>query len=50
MRREVEELGKNTYHFEADLANEAGETVAHVSKEVQLRLKPTRSESDQAAF
>ncbi|MGD8680600.1 MAG: DUF4442 domain-containing protein, partial [Lysobacterales bacterium] len=33
IRREVDEIGKNRYHFEADLTNEAGEAVARVSKE-----------------
>ncbi|MGD8359414.1 MAG: DUF4442 domain-containing protein, partial [Lysobacterales bacterium] len=31
IRREVDEIGKNRYHFEADLTNEAGEAVARVS-------------------
>ena len=39
IRVEVDELGKNTYHFEADLTNEAGEAVARVSKEVYVRTK-----------
>jgi acyl-coenzyme A thioesterase PaaI-like protein len=39
IRREVDRLGRNTYHFEAELRNEAGETVARVSKEVYVRAK-----------
>ncbi|MDJ0750188.1 MAG: DUF4442 domain-containing protein [Woeseiaceae bacterium] len=39
MRKEVDALGKNTFHFEADLQNESGETVARVSKEVYVRAK-----------
>ena len=39
IRREVDELGKNTYHFEADLIDEAGQTVARVGKEVYVRSK-----------
>jgi acyl-coenzyme A thioesterase PaaI-like protein len=37
---EVDELGKNTYHFEAELLDESGQTVARVSKEVYVRSKP----------
>ena len=39
IRSEVDQLGKNTYHFEADLVDEAGLTVARVSKEVYVRSK-----------
>ena len=39
MRSEVDALGKNTYHFEADLLDETGQTVARVSKEVYVRSK-----------
>ena len=39
MRSEVDALGKNTYHFEADLTDESGEAVARVSKEVYVRAK-----------
>lgn len=39
IRAEVDELGKNTYHFEADLVDEAGKAVARVSKEVYVRSK-----------
>ena len=39
MRNEVDALGKNTYHFEADLVDESGQTVARVSKEVYVRTK-----------
>jgi acyl-coenzyme A thioesterase PaaI-like protein len=39
IRTEVDRLGKNTYHFEADLVDEAGQVVARVSKEVYVRSK-----------
>ena len=39
IRDEVDALGKNTYQFEADLVDEAGQTVAHVTKEVYVRIK-----------
>jgi hypothetical protein len=39
IRREVDELGKNTYHFEAGLVDEAGQTVARVSKEIYIRAR-----------
>jgi acyl-coenzyme A thioesterase PaaI-like protein len=39
IRAEVDRLGKNTYHFEVDLVDEAGQTVARVSKEVYVRSK-----------
>ncbi|MGI9265521.1 MAG: DUF4442 domain-containing protein [Gammaproteobacteria bacterium] len=39
IRNEVDALGKNTYHFEADLVDEAGQVVARVSKEVYVRSK-----------
>ena len=39
IRTEVDELGKNTYHFEADLVDEAGQAVARVRKEVHVRSK-----------
>ncbi len=39
IRAEVDALGKNTYHFDASLVDEAGETVARVSKEVYVRSK-----------
>ena len=42
MRAEVDELGKNTYHFEADLTDEAGQIVARVSKEIYVRAKKPR--------
>ena len=41
IRREVDELGKKTYHFEADLVNETGQAVARVSKEIYVRAKDT---------
>jgi len=39
IRREVDELGRNRYHFETDLVNAQGEAVARVSKEVYVRAK-----------
>ena len=39
IREEVDQLGKNTYHFEADLVDESGRTVARVRKEVYVRSK-----------
>jgi acyl-coenzyme A thioesterase PaaI-like protein len=39
IRADVDQLGKNTYHFEADLVDEAGQTVARVKKEVYVRSK-----------
>ena len=45
IRNEVDELGKNTYHFEADLLDEAGLAVARVSKEVYVRSKATSNDS-----
>ncbi len=39
IRTEVDALGKNTYHFEADLTDEKGLVVARVTKEVYVRAK-----------
>ena len=39
IRTEVDALGKNTYNFEADLVDEAGQAVARVRKEVYVRSK-----------
>lgn len=39
MRAEVDALGKNTYHFEAELVDAAGVVVARVQKEVYVRVK-----------
>jgi len=39
IRAEVDELGRNTYHFGADLVDETGQVVARVSKEVYVRSK-----------
>ncbi len=39
IRAEVDDLGKNTYQFEADLVDEAGQVVARVRKEVYVRSK-----------
>ena len=47
MRLEVDQLGKNTYHFELDLSDEAGQVVARVHKEVYVRSRsagPKRKE------
>ena len=41
IREEVDKLEKNTYHFEADLIDEAGQAVARVTKEVYVRRKAT---------
>lgn len=43
IRREVDELGKNTYHFEADLVDEADVAIARVRKEVYVRTKMPRN-------
>lgn len=45
IRVEVDRLGKNTYHFEANLVDEAGETVALVKKEVYVRAKTADRDS-----
>ena len=42
IRVEVDELGKNTYHFESELVDETGQAVARVSKEVYVRSKSAR--------
>jgi len=42
IRQEVDKLGKNTYHFEADLLDENKIAVARVTREVYVRAK-TRS-------
>lgn len=39
IRSEVDALGKNNYHFEARLVDEAGQVVARVSKEIYVRSK-----------
>ena len=39
IRAEVNKLGKNTYHFDAELINEVGEIVARVRKEVYVRAR-----------
>ena len=39
IRADVDAQGKNTYHFDADLVDEAGQVVAQVSKEVYVRAK-----------
>ena len=39
IRTEVDALGKNTYHFKADLTDEKGLVVARVRKEVYVRAK-----------
>lgn len=45
IRRDIDEIGKNTYHFEADLVDEAGQAVARVSKEIYVRSKIRRGDS-----
>lgn len=42
IRTDIDAVGKNTYHFEADLVDEAGQVVAHVNKEVYVRAKSAR--------
>ena len=39
IREEVDRLGKNTYHFEADLVDESGQAVARVRKEIYVRRR-----------
>lgn len=39
IRREVDRLGKNTYHFDAELLDEQGAVIARISKEVYVRAK-----------
>jgi len=39
IRAEVDELGKNTYHFETGLLDETGQVVARVSKEIYVRSR-----------
>ena len=46
MQAEVDALGKNTYHFEADLVDESGEAVAQVTKEIYVRSKNARRSQD----
>jgi acyl-coenzyme A thioesterase PaaI-like protein len=45
IRAEVDALGKNTYHFEADLTDPAGQVVARVKKEVYVRAKTAGSKA-----
>ena len=42
IKADVDVQGKNTYHFEVDLTDESGQTVARVSKEVYVRAKEPR--------
>ena len=42
IRADVDERGKNTYHFEAELTDENGDVVVRVSKEVYVRAKRSR--------
>jgi len=39
IRKEVMEMGKNTYNFEVFLTDEQGVKVAHVKKEIYVRYK-----------
>ena len=45
IQSEVDKLGKNTYHFEADLVDEEGLVVARVAKEIYVRSKAARRPS-----
>ena len=49
MQLEVDRLGKNTYHFELDLTDEAGQVVARVHKEVYVRRKAARPDAREQA-
>lgn len=40
IRAEVDALGKSTYHFETELKDPSGQSVARVRKEVYVRSKP----------
>ena len=42
IRADVDERGRNTYHFEAELTDENGDVVVRVSKEVYVRVKRPR--------
>lgn len=42
IREEVDALGKNTYHFAADVLNDEKEVVARVRKEVYVRAREAR--------
>ena len=39
IRADVDEIGKNTYHFETDLVDKTGQSVARVRKEVYVRSR-----------
>jgi acyl-coenzyme A thioesterase PaaI-like protein len=43
IRADVDERGRNTYHFEAELRDEAGDVVARATKEVYVRAKGPRA-------
>jgi len=43
IRAEVNALGKNNYHFEADLVDESGQAVARVSKEIYVRARKSEA-------
>ena len=45
IRADVDARGKNTYHFEVDLTDEAGQVVARVRKELHVRSKNARREA-----
>jgi acyl-coenzyme A thioesterase PaaI-like protein len=45
IRAEVDELGKNTYHFDAELTDEQGLVVARVAKEIYVRSKAARRDT-----
>lgn len=47
IRSEVQALGRKTYHFEAEVIDEAGLAVARVSKEVYVRAKAANAQAAQ---
>lgn len=42
MRSSVDELGRNTFHFETELTDKDGQAVARVQKEIYVRSKSAR--------
>ena len=46
IRAEVDEIGKNTYHFETDLVDETGQAVARIRKEVYVRFRNAVKNTD----
>ncbi len=43
IKKEVDEIGKNTYWFKAEVLSESGEVVAEVDKEIYVRKKNKKS-------